>query len=412
MLSIPGFRLLRNAFGSLLEHPMRTLLTMLGIIIGVAAVYVMLAIGEGAEKKILESLDGPQARTITVFPDWTRGRSSQRRPYRRLNEADLREIRALPGVEAATGNLSREYPVITDATDWSSDIRGADEDHLFANDLKLEDGRGITESDLERKETVAVLGQTVIKNVFGGQYPIGAKIKIGTVPFTVVGTVEKAPKSGWNNGQDRDNFVLVPRSTLRDRLVGGDYLVRNHVNQFRVVGENQQVLDRIENDLDAILRRSRGLSTADAPDFRILNFSANRQQFADTQRTLSVLLFTMGAVSLVVGGVGVMNIMLVSVSERTREIGLRMSVGARQMDVLAQFLTEALLICILSGLIGLAIGYGISQQELGGEDLEMVFSLDNALLAFGSAALVGMIFGFLPAFRASRLNPVEALRSE
>ncbi|MEM9600439.1 MAG: FtsX-like permease family protein, partial [Pseudomonadota bacterium] len=213
-------------------------------------------------------------------------------------------------------------------------------------------------------------------------------------------------------GRDRDNFVLVPRSTLRDRLVGGDYLVRNHVDQFRIVGENQQVLDRIESDIDAILRRSRGLSTADAPDFRVLNFSANRQQFADTQRTLSILLFTMGAVSLVVGGVGVMNIMLVSVSERTREIGLRMSVGARQSDVLAQFLTEALLICILSGLIGLGIGYGISQQDFGGEDLEMVFSLDNALLAFGSAALVGMIFGFLPAFRASRLNPVEALRSE
>ncbi|MGB6230234.1 MAG: ABC transporter permease [Litorimonas sp.] len=407
-----ALRLIGNAFSSLMEHPLRTVLTMLGIIIGVAAVYVMLAIGEGAEKKILESLDGTQARSITVFPDWTRGRSSQRRPYRRLNESDLLEVRALPGVEAATGSLSSEYPVITDATDWTSDIRGADQDHLFANDLKIEAGRGITASDMERKETVAVLGQTVVKNVFGGQYPVGASVKIGNVPFTVVGVVEKAPETGWNNGRDRDNFVLVPRSTLRDRLVGGDYLVRNHVDQFRIVGENQQVLDRIESDLDAILRRSRGLSTADAPDFRILNFSANRQQFADTQRTLSVLLFTMGAVSLIVGGVGVMNIMLVSVSERTREIGLRMSLGARGSDVLTQFLTEALLICILSGLIGLGIGYGISQQELGGEDLEMVFSLDNALLAFGSAAVVGIIFGFLPAFRASRLNPVEALRHE
>jgi putative ABC transport system permease protein len=410
-MTLPGFRLLRNAFGSLAEHPLRTLLTMLGIIIGVAAVYAMLAIGEGAEKKILESLDGPQARTITVFPDWTRGRSSQRRPYRRLNEADLLEIRALPGVEAATGNLSREYPVITDATDWSSDIRGADQDHLFANDLKIESGRAITQTDLEQKETVAVLGQTVIRNVFGEQYPVGAKIKIGNVPFTVVGTLEKASDTGWNNGRDRDNFVLVPRSTLRDRLVGGDYLVRNHVNQFRIVGEDQKVLDQIENDVGAILRRSRGLSTADAPDFRILNFSANRQQFAETQRTLSILLFAMGAVSLIVGGVGVMNIMLVSVSERTREIGLRMSLGARGSDILSQFLVEALLICVLSGLIGLGIGYGVSNFDLG-EDLEMVFSWSNALLAFGSAGLIGMIFGFLPAFRASRLNPVEALRHE
>lgn len=410
-MAIPGFRLLRNAFGSLAEHPLRTLLTMLGIIIGVAAVYAMLAIGEGAEKKILESLDGPQARTITVFPDWTQGRSSQRRPYRRLNEADLLEIRALPGVEAATGNLSREYPVITDATDWSSDIRGADQDHLFANDLKIASGRAITQTDVEQKETVAVLGQTVIRNVFGGQYPVGAKIKIGNVPFTVIGTLEKASDTGWNGGRDRDNFVLVPRSTLRDRLVGGDYLVRNHVNQFRIVGESQKALDQIETDLDAILRRSRGLSTADAPDFRILNFSANRQQFAETQRTLSILLFAMGAVSLIVGGVGVMNIMLVSVSERTREIGLRMSLGARGSDILSQFLTEALLICVLSGLIGLGIGYGVSNVDLG-EDLEMVFSWTNALLAFGSAGLIGMIFGFLPAFRASRLNPVEALRHE
>lgn len=411
-MTLPGFRLVRNAFGSLLEHPLRTLLTMLGIIIGVAAVYVMLAIGEGAEKKILESLDGPQARTITVFPDWTRGRSSQRRPYRRLNEDDLREIRNLPGVEAATGWLRQDYTIITDATDWSSNVRGADEDHVFAWDLTLEEGRAITKSDVERKETVAVLGQSVIKNVFGNQYPIGSKIKVGNVPFTVIGTLSAAPEEGWSGGQDRDNFILVPRSTLRDRLVGGDYLVRNHIDRFRIVGENQQVLDRIESDIDAILRRSRGLSTADAPDFRVLNFSANRQQFADTQRTLSILLFTMGAVSLVVGGVGVMNIMLVSVSERTREIGLRMSVGARQMDVLAQFLTEALLICVLSGLIGLGIGYGVSQLEILGEDLEMVFAADNAILAFGSAALIGMIFGFLPAFRASRLNPVDALRSE
>jgi len=140
-MSIPGLRLIFNALGSLAERPLRTLLTMIGIIIGVAAVYTMLAIGEGTQKKILESLDGTQARSITVFPDWTRGRSSQQRPYRRLNEADLLEIRALPGVEAATGNLSQTYPVITDATDWSSDIRGADEDHLFANDLTIATGR-------------------------------------------------------------------------------------------------------------------------------------------------------------------------------------------------------------------------------------------------------------------------------
>ncbi|MEM9599499.1 MAG: ABC transporter permease, partial [Pseudomonadota bacterium] len=196
-MTVPGFRLMRNAFGSLLEHPLRTLLTMLGIIIGVAAVYVMLAIGEGAERKILESLDGPQARTITVFPDWTRGRSSQRRPYRRLNEDDLREIRSLPGVEAATGSLSREYPVITDATDWSAEIRGADEDHLFAFELELQDGREITQSDIDRKETVAVLGQTVIRNVFGGQYPVGANIKIGNVPFEVIGTTKAAQDTGW-----------------------------------------------------------------------------------------------------------------------------------------------------------------------------------------------------------------------
>ncbi|MEL6687596.1 MAG: ABC transporter permease [Pseudomonadota bacterium] len=407
-----SIKLILNAFSSLMERPLRTLLTMLGIIIGVAAVYTMLAIGEGTQKKILESLDGTQARAITVFPDWTRGRSSQQRPYRRLNESDLLEIRALPGVEAATGTLSQEYPVITDATDWSSDIRGADQDHLFANDLELETGRGITETDMERKETVAVLGQTVVKNVFGGQYPVGAKIKIGNVPFEVVGTVAKAPESGWNNGRDRDNFVLVPRSTLRDRLVGGDYLVRNHVNQYRIIGENQSVLDRIEEDLDAILRRSRGLSTADAPDFRVLNFSANRQQYAETQRTLSILLATMGIVSLVVGGVGVMNIMLVSVTERTREIGLRMSLGARQSDILSQFLTEALVICILSGLIGLGLGYGVASFDFGGEDIDMVFAPEIAALAFGSAVLVGVVFGFLPAQRASRLNPVEALRHE
>lgn len=410
-MRLPGLTTLGLAMGSLLERPFRTLLTMLGIVIGVAAVFAMLSIGEGTQKKILESIDSVQARTITVYPNWNNGRASQRRAWRPFTEQDVRDIQAIPGVYAATGELSSDYDVVSEMSDWRANVLGVDAAHLRANDLKMQRGRPITETEVERSDTVAVIGTSVVRSLFRGQDPIGERLKIQNIPFEVIGIVGETDAQNWR-GQDSNNFILIPRPTARSRLFGDDRLVRNQVRAVKIVGENQGALAAIEREIDYILRRSRGLTADEAPDFRILNFAANRQAFAASQRTLSLLLATMGAVSLIVGGVGVMNIMLVSVTERTREIGLRMAIGARGSDILGQFLTEALLLSVLSGLLGLGLGYAVSQISLGTDDIEMVFSTRIALLSFGSALLVGVVFGFLPAQRASRLNPIEALRHE
>lgn len=410
-MRILGLTTLTLASGSLLERPFRTVLTMLGIVIGVAAVFAMLSIGEGSRQKILENIDSVEARTISIFPNWNNGRASARRAWRPFTEQDVLDIQAIPGVEAATGDLSQEYSIVSETSDWRANVIGADPQYLAANDMQMQRGRPITQTEIERRETVAVIGTSVVRSLFRGQDPMGERIKIQNIPFEIIGIVAETEGTNWR-GQDLNNFVLVPRPTGRARLFGDDRLVRNQVRSIRIVGATQGDLSRIEREVDFLMRRSRGLTADEAPDFRIFNFSANRQAVAETQRTLSLLLATMGAVSLIVGGVGVMNIMLVSVTERTREIGLRMAIGARGSDILSQFLTEALLLSVISGLLGLGLGYAVSQVSLGTDEIEMVFSPNIAILSFGSALLVGVVFGFLPAQRASRLNPIEALRHE
>ncbi len=410
-MRLPGYTTLKSAAGSLLERPLRTLLTMLGIIIGVAAVYAMLSIGEGAKEKILKSIDSVNARTMSIYPDWSQGRASRRRPWRPFSDKDVEQIQTLPGVYAATGDLSRQYPIVSETSDWNANVNGIDAQYLKAKDLEIDQGRPITSVEISRRETVAVIGTSVVRSLFRDQNPVGRRIKINNIPFTIIGTVTSSAGDNWA-GRDPDNFVLIPRTTGRARLFGDHRLARNQVRGIVIVGESQQDLGRIESEVDYILRRARGLSADEAPDFRIFNFSANRQSYAKSQKTLSLLLATMGAVSLLVGGVGVMNIMLVSVTERTREIGLRMAVGARRSDILWQFLTEAVVLSIISGLLGLGLGYGVSKISLGTDNIEMLFAPHIAVLSFSSALIIGVVFGFLPAHNASRLNPIDALRHE
>ncbi len=406
------FSTLALAFTSLIERPLRTLLTSLGIIIGVAAVFAMLAIGEGSRRAVLEQLNSASTRTVSIYQDWDRrGRASQSRPRRPFSETDVLEMRNIPGVTAATGSLDRNANLISETADWSSTVRGTDPDYLLANDFTLTAGEGISFVDVDQNATVAVVGQTVARTLYRDQNPIGQRLKVDNIPFIIKGVVGPTDQQNWG-GRDPDDFVLIPTTTARNRIMGGNTYVTNYVDSIQVVANSTDALPRIQQEIDVVLRRSRGLKANDAPDYRVFNFAANINAAAEASRVLSMLLAAMGTVSLVVGGVGVMNIMLVSVTERTREIGLRMALGARRSDIMSQFMSEALMLCLFGGLVGLAVGYSTSFLPIENDDLKLVFSQSTALLAFGSAMLIGVVFGVLPARRASRLNPIEALRHE
>jgi putative ABC transport system permease protein len=408
-----GFSILRDAISSLIEHPLRTALTSLGVMLGVAAVYFMLAIGEGSKRDILEQLDSISARSMSVFPDRRGRRSSNDRPWRPFSEDDINRIRNIGGVLGATGSLNTNVTAVNETSDWSTDLHGIDLDYMKTKDITLMTGEPITSSDIERRETVALIGQTVWNTLFRGENPIGARIKINNIPFKVKGVLSAIEETSWR-GNDQDNIILIPRTTARNRIFGGNELVRDYVNGIEIAATTQDVLPRIEREVGEILRQTRNLKVNDAPDFRVFNFSANRQQTARTQQILSVFLAAAGSIVLLVGGVGLMNIMLVSVTERTREIGLRMALGARQLDILFQFLIEAIMISFLSGLMGLALAHGLAYfvGPLLPDGMSLVFSPDVALLAVSTSLIVGVLFGFLPARRAAQLNPIEALRHE
>ena len=409
--------LLRLALGSLMERTVRSLLTMLGIIIGVASVFAMLAIGNGARAEILSRFDGLGVRTVSLSPVWQGARRSQSRPYRRFSESDMSELAALPDVEFITGQVSRTEVTTSANAEWQTQVIGTDSNHIRAGEMEMAHGRNLSPADHEFSRTVVVLGSAAANRLFGNSFPVGETISIRKVPFEVIGVIaEKDGGFSWRG--DPNDIALIPRSTARKRLFGNDWLVRNQVDSISVIAKDREDVGQLQNNIDAVLRRSRKLSPADAPDFQARNSAEAQEQAAGTGRIFTILLAAMGTISLVVGGVGVMNIMLVSVTERTREIGLRMSVGARRSDILRQFLVEAIVLCGIGGVIGLAVGFGASQfaerasVQNGEAVLKTIADVPTAVLAFGSAVFIGVLFGFLPARRASRLNPVEALRHE
>lgn len=396
------------AFSSIIERPLRSFLTSLGIIIGVAAVYAMLALGDGAKKKVEESLNSVSARTINVYPDRGRRRTSQSKPTMPFKERDVEEFRAIPGVIAASGYISLGVTVATETADISGNLYGVDTDFLTVEDGEMILGENIAYSEIENSEPVALISDTVWQRLFMGQDPRGQEIKINNVSFIVKGVFKKEQQA-WG-GDDLD--VWAPISVARDRVIGGNRFIQNHVTIMKAVGQMGANLQLIESEMGVILQRSRSQKSGEAPDYRLMSWRAGREQAAEQIKAVSFLLAVMGAISLLVGGVGVMNIMLVSVTERTREIGLRMALGAKKGNIMGQFLTEALLLCILSGIVGLGIGYYMSKLAMDTMDLDLVFSPQVALVSFGASLVIGVVFGFLPARRAARLNPIEALRHE
>jgi len=399
--------LLLMATGSILKNKMRTMLTMLGIVIGVGAVIVMVAVGNGAQKQIEAQIKNLGTNLIVVTPGSTAagGASQGAQTFNRLTVADADKIKSdATLLSAVSPVIVTRTQVITGKGNWRTEIDGVSTDYLSIRDWGVTSGDLFTDDDVRAKRKVAVLGATIVKNLFPDSDPVGTQIQLGHVPFTVVGVL--AAKGQTSSGVDQDDIVLVPYTTAQDRLSGFTFL-----GQILASASSPKDMAAAQEEIRGIMRDSHGLSGS-PDDFTVRDQTAIAQAATSTTSVMTGLLAAIASISLVVGGIGIMNIMLVSVTERTREIGIRMAVGARGSDVLTQFLVESVVMSLLGGVVGLAIGFGgaaILGHVMGWTTATPLIAV---FVAVGFSAAVGVFFGYYPARKAAALDPIQALRYE
>ncbi|MEN3951549.1 MacB family efflux pump subunit [Iodidimonas sp. SYSU 1G8] len=375
----------------------RTALTLLGVVIGVAAVVTMLAIGEGAQQKVLQGIQNMGSNLLLVRAG---GRGARSDDSASLGLADIEAIAELPGVQVAVGERQSNTTLRFGNVDYRTRVQGTQEGFPVARDWPIVEGTFFTDEDIQSFAPVTVLGSTAVRNLFAnGEDPIGQYVMVGNVPFQVIGVL--ATKGASSFGQDMDDVALIPLTTGFMRVFG-----TQSVSTISVKVENAGDISKVEADIGALMEQRQPSKT-----FEIRNTASLLEMVQETQGTLTILLGSVAAISLLVGGIGVMNIMLVSVTERTREIGLRMATGARMNDILVQFNTEALVVCAIGGVVGVLLGVAIG-LTLGQFDVAIQFTPGPAILAFSCAVATGLVFGYLPARKAARLDPVVALSSE
>ena len=401
------FMTLLIALKALNRNKMRTMLTMLGMIIGVGAVITMVALGKGAQSTIEEQVKAAGTNLITVMAgNFTQGGVRQGGGMSTtLTPEDAQALRQVPGVQYLAAGVNSRAQLIAGNQNWSSQIQGTDIDLPLIRNWPTKFGTFFTAQDVATAQKVAVLGQTVADNLFGPDTdPTGQFIRIKNQPFKVLGVM--APKGSTGFGQDQDDAVYVPYTTVQKKLQG-----IQHINNISISAETPDTAP-VSAALSDVLRTRHKLLGNDPDDFMIRTQEEMASVRTETTRTMTTLLAAIAGVSLLVGGIGIMNIMLVSVTERTREIGLRMAIGARGKDVLMQFLVEAVVLSLFGGLLGIGMGYGLSAAAE--KFLQWPTSIPpNAIaMAFGFAAGTGVFFGFYPAKKAAGLDPIEALRFE
>jgi putative ABC transport system permease protein len=406
---------LRIALNALRVNKLRSALTMLGIIIGVGAVIVMIAVGSGAQAKIEAQIRSLGANLIIVFSasaTYTGARSGAG-SMQTISEDDAYAIsRELPDeIQTAAPALRGSGQVVSGNANWSTTFYGVTPEYFEAREWQIAEGRGIEQAEINSAAKVAVIGVTVATSLFGDASPIDQVIRIRKVPLTVIGVLEKKGQS--MSGQDQDDVVLLPISTARKRVLGATALAKSRsVGSFTVKVRQGVDIKEAEEKMRELLRQRHRLQPGQDDDFNVRNLSEILQAQEDSSRVLAMLLAAVASVSLLVGGIGIMNIMLVSVTERTREIGLRRAVGARAGDILQQFLIEAITLSLIGGLIGVLLGSAGAQLigELAGWPIKL--SAFATALAVSFAAMIGIFFGFYPARKAARMSPIEALRHE
>jgi putative ABC transport system permease protein len=400
--------LLRIAWQALRRNVTRSFLTMLGIIIGVGAVITSMAIGTGAQAAVLAQIESLGANLIVVNAGsiTTGGVSLGTGTQTSLKLPDAAAIaQTIPDVAGAAPYSQTNAQVVAGNANWYTVIGGTTPAYTAVRDWTVEQGRFFTQADVDQAAKVAVLGSTVAQNLFPAGGAVGATVIIKNVPFRVTGVLASKGQSGF--GRDQDDIVNVPITTLQDRLTGQAW-----VNSIFVSAANPEAVPEVLDATGRLLRLRHHLTANQPNDFSVRNIADVQQVRLATSQTQTLLLAGIAVVSLVVGGIGIMNIMLVSVTERTREIGLRMAVGARGRDILLQFLVEALTLSCAGGLIGIALGLGTARATSMLAHWPVLISPFSIILGFVSAALIGMVFGFYPAQRAAALDPIVALRYE
>ncbi len=401
-----------SAIEALFANLLRSFLTMLGIIIGVASVMTMMAMGEGAKARIDEQISALGASTLTLRPGSMRrgGRSMGAGAATPFTEADLDALAALPYAGAVSGQLNSSVTAVSGQTNWSTSLTGTDDAYFEIHDWHPVEGRIFTPREVRTGAAVAVIGKSIVENLFDGTDPLGQRIRVNNVPVSVIGVLEEKGQSSF--GSDRDDVIIIPLTTARNRIIGAHRTTPKNVSRIEVMVADGYDLKEAQNELVEYMRDRRHIKAGGDDDFMVFNIADFVRARSATQATMGVLLAFMAAVALFVGGVGVMNIMLVSVTERTREIGLRMALGARGSDIMVQFLAEALVLCGTGGLIGVTLGFAGSWIAAKTGGWEMAISPQITLISLGAAVVVGLFFGYFPARRAARLNPIDALRYE
>ena len=404
-----GTNLFKIALRALANNKLRAFLTMLGIIIGVASVITMLAIGQGSKKSIQAQISEMGSNIIMIHPGGERRGGVRMDPseMQTLKLADYESLRDETNFLAAVSpNVSSSGQLIAGNNNYPSSISGVGTEYLEIRQLSVEQGEMFTEADIQVSAKVCVIGQTIVDNLFpDGQDPLGKVIRFNQVPFRVVGILKS---KGYNSmGQDQDDIVLAPYTTVMKRLLAQTYLEGVFASAL-----SEDMTDYATDEITTILRRNHKLQADDEDDFTIRSQQELSSMLNSTTDLMTTLLACIAGISLVVGGIGIMNIMYVSVTERTREIGLRMSVGARGIDILAQFLIEAILISITGGLIGVPLGCGLSFVVKAVAGWPVFIQPWSVILSFAVCTVTGVFFGWYPAKKAADLDPIEAIRYE